>query len=252
MRITGSQSRVSTSALISSAPSRFRSAKARAWQSPQTVTILVRLTSKSQVEIVRIGTGSVTPGRRAPCATVPMVRLVETLCVSGWPAPFSSSGMWQVTHVGARLRVAARALLLRRVDDAVLALLPHVDLLVVRAHVAGAARGRLHGLLGREGVARVAAVALAHRAVGADVADVVAALAHLVALLLGHDLVARGGGHARPADRVLVDVVAASRPCTRTRRTGRGGSRPGRRCSPARCPGRRRWRRGRRRGTRRR
>ena len=65
-------------------------------------TILARLRSKSAWVMVRIGTGSATPGRRAPCATVPMVRLVETSCVSGWPAPFSISGMWQVTQVGAR------------------------------------------------------------------------------------------------------------------------------------------------------
>ena len=128
--------------------------------------------------------------------------------MSGWPG-----ALLHLRHVagdaGRRAaRVAARALLLGGVDDAVLALLPHVDLLVVGPHVAGAAGRRLHGLLGREGVTRVAAVALADRAVGAHVADVVAALAHLVALRLGHDLVARGGGHAGPALGVFVHVGA--------------------------------------------
>ena len=110
-------------------------------------------------------------------------------------------------HAGRRpVRVAAHALLLGRVDDAVLALLVHVDLLVVGPHVAGAAGDRLHRLLGGEHVSRVAGVALAHRAVIVGVADVVAALAHLVALGLGHDLVPRPREHARPALGVLVDV----------------------------------------------
>src|SRR5450830_1035461 len=104
--------------------------------------------------------------------------------------------------------VAAGALLLGGVHHAVLALLPHVDLLVVGAHVAGPAGLGLLLLGCRERVARVAGVALAHRTVGGDVADVVAALAHFVPLGLRHDRVARRRGHLGPPDGVLVRVGA--------------------------------------------
>ena len=63
MRITGSHSSVSTSALIASAPSRFlrdegaRVAVAAEDDHP------VAPESKSDCEIVRIGTGSATPGK---------------------------------------------------------------------------------------------------------------------------------------------------------------------------------------------
>ena len=44
-------------------------------------------------------------------------------------------------------------------------------------------------------------------------ADVVAALAHLVALRRGHHLVARRGGHPGPGDGVLVGVGAGGVLC---------------------------------------
>ena len=66
-----------------------------------------RFVVSSLLAMVRMGTGSAVPVRRAPCATVPRVMLVETSWMSGSPAALppaeTSYGMWQVTHVGARL-----------------------------------------------------------------------------------------------------------------------------------------------------
>ena len=106
MRMTGSQSSWSTSAFTVSHTASCFSAKLQPWHCEHTSSIFWRFTSKVCWLMVRMGTevfgGAAGSPMTAPWATVPTVRLVDTSCVSGSPAPFSRMGMWQVTQVGAR------------------------------------------------------------------------------------------------------------------------------------------------------